>query len=83
MLRSLWEACGWYTLSASNGPNLLHHEAPVTAVIALEVLDRGLCTLSRAGESLMQTAGGAVFKTKLFTLPRIWKQLQVRKLEQP
>ena len=28
------------------------------------------------GESLMQTAGGAVFKTKLFTLPRIWKQLQ-------
>ncbi len=25
----------------------------------------------------MQTAGGAVFKTNLFTLPRIWKQLQV------
>ncbi len=29
----------------------------------------------------MQTAGGAVFKTKLFTLPRIWKQLQVSSLK--
>ena len=31
----------------------------------------------------MQTAGGAVFKTKLFTLPRIWQQIQVSNLTVP
>ena len=31
----------------------------------------------------MKTAGGAVFKTKLFTLPRIWKEIQVGRSPAP